>query len=101
MKTYWIFVAASLVGVGIIFLLHNLGVVGVGDGWPIIILTLGLGFIFTDHKDPSGYIIFALAPICYFVSKYQMWNKLWPLVLIMAGIAVFLRHIIQKKRHQE
>ncbi|MFC1853433.1 hypothetical protein ACFL27_24820 [candidate division CSSED10-310 bacterium] len=101
MKTYWILIASSLVGTGIVFLLHNLAIVTASIGWPIIILTLGLGLILADYKDPSGYIVMAISPVCYFISRYQMWHKLWPVVLILAGIAVFLRHIIRKKQSKD
>jgi predicted membrane protein len=90
-----------VVGLGVLFLLENLGLVYVRnlwEFWPIILIMLGLARMSTCSSSSgrtSGLVLVAVGGI--FLANnlgylsWDLWRFFWPVILILAGIAMLLR----------
>ena len=90
-----------VVGLGVLFLLENLGIVyvrNVWEFWPIILIMLGLarmGTCASASGRTSGLVLVAVGGI-FLASNlgylsWDLWRFFWPVILILAGVGLLLR----------
>ena len=102
-----------VIGLGLLFLLDNLGFINVRYTfrfWPTILVIFGLLKISQSHTR-SGYIIggvMVLLGVSWTLKAmglfYVNWSMLWPLVIIAVGVAVVSKSLPgaqqrQRRRH--
>ena len=102
-----------VIGLGLLFLLDNLGFINVRYAfrfWPSILIIFGLLRISQSHTR-SGYIlggVMVLLGLSWTLKAmglfYINWNMLWPLLIIAAGVAVVSKSLPgaqqrQRRRH--
>jgi predicted membrane protein len=92
-----------VVGLGIIFLLQNIGVLqvyNIWEFWPVIVIMLGLARIansYTLSGRTAGGIMVLVGGI-FLASNlgyipWDIWRLFWPLLLILWGVAILFRGI--------
>ncbi len=96
-----------LIGLGVIFLLQNLGLFYIGNWWALFILLGTAGawgsawHIYQNngqritHAVTGAFIggIFPLAVALIFLFNLN-WGTLWPVFLVIAGVAVLSRSFV-------
>lgn len=102
-----------VIGLGLLFLLDNLGIINVRYTlrfWPTILIIFGLLKISQSHNR-SGYIlggVMVLLGLSWTLKAmglfYINWSMLWPLLIIAAGVAVVSKSLPggqqrQRRRH--
>lgn len=108
-----IVVGVLVIGLGLLFLLDNLGFISVRYTfrfWPTILVIFGLLKISQSHTR-SGYVlggIMVLLGVSWTLKAmglvYVNWSMLWPLVIIAVGVAVVSKSLPggqqrQRRRH--
>ncbi len=92
-----------VVGLGILFLLENLGFVyvrNVWEFWPIILILLGLARLTTSYT-PSGRVsggVLLLIGGVFLANNlgfipWDIWHLFWPVVLILWGVGMLTRSL--------
>lgn len=93
-------VGLMFVGVGVAFMLDNLGVIDAGDlirYWPFGLILVGLVKLLQDHKNSSRVggaflcvlgVLFALDN--FYLVRYDVW-RWWPLAIIIAGVLIVMK----------
>jgi predicted membrane protein len=85
---------AILLGLGVLFLLDNLGVVDAGDVmrfWPLILLALGLTRLIAPGRPEErvgGIVLTVIGGVFLLRALHVPWIRLrtiWPLVLVLLG----------------
>ena len=89
--------AAILIGLGVLFLLSNLGILHIGDilsdYWPLIFVGIGISQLTTERKPDYGGAFFFIGIGVLFLA----WNldfiggniiDYWPVILILLGIRI-------------
>jgi cell wall-active antibiotic response 4TMS protein YvqF len=95
-----------LIGLGVIFLLQNLGVVDAGrpgDWWPVILIGFGISSLVAP-KDPgdaaTGVAVAALGAF-FLMRNFDVidWRlqDIWPAFLVLAGISLIARSIAERR----
>ncbi len=95
-----------LVGLGIIFLLKNLGIFPSSltyylFNWQTFLITLGVIFLFNRRNKNTAIVLivigtfFLMPRIFLFPISYR--QIFWPLVLIAIGVVFIFRHLYNKK----
>jgi hypothetical protein len=90
-----------VLGLGVLFLLQNLGIFfirDIGQFWPVIIIGVGISHLlqsFNLHGKLWGTMIAGVGVI-FLASNlgylpWNAWQMLWPFVLICAGVGMLLR----------
>jgi hypothetical protein len=106
----WI-AAAILIGVGVVFLLQNVGVNIPGNWWALFLL-IPAGFALTGAwksyerngrkfgPGMAGSLITALVLIAltlvFLLGLHVNWDLIWPVVLIVIGLGVLARAYMRK-----
>lgn len=99
--------AVVLIGLGVIFLLQNFGVFYIGNWWALFILlgTAGAwGSAWRIYQGNGRRVtpavtgafiggLFPLAVALIFLFNLN-WGSMWPLFLILAGVAVLARSFV-------
>jgi hypothetical protein len=87
-----------VLGLGVLFLLQNLGVFyvhNIWQFWPVIMIAVGISHFFRAYdfqKKIRGAIIIGIGMIFLATSMgYLPWTMLWPFVLICAGVGMLAR----------
>lgn len=108
-----IILGVLVIGLGLVFLLDNLGFISVRYTfrfWPTILIIFGLLKI-SQSRTRSGYVlggVMVLLGVTWTFRAmglfYISWNMLWPLVIIGIGIAVVTKSLPgarqrQRRRH--
>jgi predicted membrane protein len=105
---FGLFAGAFLILFGILFLLQNLGVPHFGrvwQFWPVILIVLGLGRIVRGWGFRGRLFGAALvaAGTVFLLHNFQLihghvWNFLWPVILICAGLGMLARSAERRRR---
>jgi predicted membrane protein len=92
--------AFVLIGVGLLFLIDNLGFIEIDNFWrlwPVILIVIGIGKIKTaDPRERStGTILLTIGGVFLLVNfgvlPWDLIWRLWPVALILIGISFLLR----------
>ena len=93
-------IALVIIAVGVVALLINLGYdvdISLWDYWPLILILIGLSRIFQPPEYRSLWfgLIFTAIGVLFLLDNFHLirfgFGELWPVVLIVIGIAI-LRH---------
>jgi hypothetical protein len=95
-----------LIGLGVIFLLHNFGMVDAGrpgDWWPVILIGFGVSSLIAP-KDPgdavSGVAVAALGAF-FLLRNFDVidwrFQDIWPAFLVLGGIGLIARSIAERR----
>ena len=84
----------TLIGLGFIFLASNLGTLpefDFGRMWPLILLVIGVGQLFSKDKDAwVGGISLLLTGGIFLAHNYRVMrlHDSWPLFIVLGGLSV-------------
>jgi hypothetical protein len=93
----------TVIAVGVLFLLRNVGVLYFDDlwqYWPVILIAVGISKLANTHSASSvtsGLIIggigtvFLLKNLGYIYG--DIWQYIWPGILIAVGLSILVRHL--------
>lgn len=105
-----IILGVLVIGLGLVFLLDNLGFISVRHTfrfWPTILIIFGLLKI-SQSRTRSGYVlggVMVLLGVAWTFRAmglfYISWNMLWPLVIIGIGIAVVTKSLPGARQRQQ
>lgn len=105
-----IILGVLVIGLGLVFLLDNLGFISVRYTfrfWPTILIIFGLLKI-SQSRTRSGYVlggVMVLLGVTWTFRAmglfYISWNMLWPLVIIGIGIAVVTKSLPGTRQRQQ
>ncbi len=95
-----------LIGLGVIFLLQNLGMVDAGrprDWWPVILIGFGVASLVAP-KDPgdsaTGAAVAALGAF-FLLRNFDVidwrFQDIWPAFLVVAGISLIARSLAERR----
>ena len=104
-----IILGVLVIGLGLVFLLDNLGFISVRYTfrfWPTILIIFGLLKI-SQSRTRSGYVLGGILVLLGVTWTFRAmglfhvsWNLLWPLVIIGVGIAVVTRSLPGARQRQ-
>ncbi|OYO27503.1 DUF5668 domain-containing protein [Janthinobacterium sp. PC23-8] len=104
-----IILGVLVIGLGLVFLLDNLGLISVRYTfrfWPTILIIFGLLKI-AQSRTRSGYVLGGLLVLLGATWTFRAmglfyisWNMLWPLVIIGIGIAVVTKSLPGARQRQ-
>jgi predicted membrane protein len=85
---------AILIALGTLFLLDHLGIINVNaiwKYWPVILIVVGIAKFVNEGKRVGGLVLVLVG--AFFMAQhlgYRMftWDTLWPVIIIIAGIAM-------------
>lgn len=90
------FAGIAIIGVGVMFLLQNLGIIYVRDYWqywPVILIALGISKL--AQNEWGGAALTALGGVFLAINlgylRGDVWRYMWPLFLIGGGVTLLLR----------
>lgn len=96
-----------LVGVGVFFLLKQLGYlehISIRTYWPMILVTIGaVNFLFPDRPGErfGGFVLLTVGTV-FQLQKLDIiqfeWRYIWPVLIILAGLHVLFKPAIRKVR---
>ncbi len=96
-----------LIGLGVIFLLQNFGLVEAGrpdQWWPLIVIGFGVSSLVApkDAGDASAGLV-ALAVGGFFLLRNfdvidWRFQDIWPAFLVLAGISLIARSVAERRR---
>lgn len=98
----------AVIAVGVLFLLRNVGIVYFDDlwqYWPVILIVIGISKLANTHSASnvtSGLIlggigtVFLLRNLGYIYG--DVWQYLWPGILIAVGLSILVRHLEWRER---
>jgi LiaF transmembrane domain len=95
-----------LIGLGVIFLLQNFGVVDAGrpgDWWPVVVIGFGVSSLIAP-KDPgdaaTGVAVAALGAF-FLLRNFGVidwrFQDVWPAFLVLAGISLIARSVAERR----
>jgi hypothetical protein len=96
-----------LIGLGVIFLLHNFGIVDAGrpgDWWPVAVIGFGVSSVVAP-KDPgdtaTGVAVAALG-VFFLLRNFDVidwrFQDIWPAFLVLAGVSLIARAVAERRR---
>ncbi len=100
-KSRTMFFALLVIFAGVLFLLQGVGVLPyefkrIFLTWQMLLIVIGIYNLFSPQHKTSGIILIAVGGIFlynkFFHFDFNVWNLLWPTILIVVGIAMLLRH---------
>ena len=103
-------VGAVVLLAGLALLLSNLGFLDFElrryiFRWQMILIVLGLVFIFSHEKRGTGIILFVIGSVFYvrdfFELSFNFWQIFWPSMLILAGVLILFRHRVDSVHYQK
>ena len=95
-----------LIGLGVIFLLENLGVVDAGrpdQWWPLIVIGFGVSSLIApkDAGDASAGVVALAVGAFFLLRNFDVidWRlqDIWPAFLVLAGISLIARSIAERR----
>lgn len=95
-----------LIGMGVVFLLQNFGLVDAGDigsWWPVILIGFGISSLIAprDAGDPAGGAILTALGSFFLLRKLDVidwrFRDVWPVFLVLAGVALILRSLAERR----
>jgi predicted membrane protein len=99
---------AIIAGIGVLFLLQNLGILyfeDVWQFWPVILIVFGVGRAVSSYgiggRIWGGAMVLAGAIFLLQnlgILRHDVWRFLWPLVLICVGLALLVRALERRNR---
>lgn len=98
--------AVVLIGLGVLFLLHNLGLwfLNVDVLWPIILIALGVWLFArrqmcisggnTRHRSLTGPVVLVTVGVLSLLDNLHGpgWDRTWPVILLVIGAVKLLEH---------
>jgi predicted membrane protein len=90
-----------LIALGVLIILHKMGVWAFSVSWPLLLIVIALGTLIQHVRDLGGWIIGCVG-LVFLVSEnldmriYSIATFLMPLLLILAGINVLMKHFNKK-----
>lgn len=99
-----------VIGLGLLFLLDNLGLINVRYNfrfWPTILIVVGL-LKLSQSRTTRGYVIGGVLLLLGLTSSlkhmgifYLNWDMLWPLLIIGAGAAVVAKSLSSNRQRRD
>jgi hypothetical protein len=91
-----------LITIGGLIILHKMEVWEFSHSWPLLLIVIALGTIIQRVRDLGGWIIGCVGLVFFLAENIGMeiWtivNLLLPLLLILVGINIVIRHFGKKK----
>lgn len=86
-----------LITLGVLIILGKMNVWGFGKSWPLLLIVIAMGTLLQRANDLGGWLIGGVGLI-FFVSEnlevkiYAIATLLLPLLLILVGINILVRH---------
>ena len=100
-----------LAGIGVLFLLQNLGIIYINEiwqYWPVILIAIGVSRAATAYGFGGrvwGGMMVLVGSVFLLrnldILRVDIWNFLWPVLLIFLGIGMLLRHLDRSHPWQE
>jgi MFS family permease len=96
-----------LIGLGVIFLLQNFGLVDAGrpdQWWPLIVIGFGVASIVApkDAGDATGGVVALAVGAFFLLRNFDVidWRlrDIWPAFLVLAGISLIARSVAERRR---
>ncbi|MCE5266210.1 MAG: DUF5668 domain-containing protein [Deltaproteobacteria bacterium] len=87
----------TLITIGVLIILHKMGVWEFSHSWPLLLIVIGAGTVIQRVKDLGGWIIGCVGVVFFLAENLGMeiWkivNLLLPLLLILVGVHLILKH---------
>jgi predicted membrane protein len=98
----------GIILVGLLFLANNLGILDYEIRkyifrWEVILMALGIIFIFGRGKRSTGIILLVIGGAFYLRDfldySFSFWQIFWPGILILAGLMLIFRHQLDSGYH--
>jgi len=86
----------TLITLGILLLLSNLGIYALAKSWPILLILVGVLAIFRNMKELSGWLI-STAGVIFLITENDWINinkisvYMLPLLIIVLGVLLIFR----------
>jgi predicted membrane protein len=88
-----------ILGLGLIFLLNNLGVVNAealtNDWWPLAIIAAGILLLINNLRNWAGLFLVVLGGAYQLKElgavNFEPWELIWPLVIVFVGASILFR----------
>ncbi len=82
-----------LIALGVLIFLHNTGLWGFGDSWPILLIVVAAATLFQRVKDLGGWILMAVGLVFLLtktlkVDLQALGQYILPLILIALGVSM-------------
>jgi len=86
-----------LITLGCLIILNNMEIYGFDKSWPILLLVIAFGMLIQKFKDIGGWLILVVGIIFFLIKNWGLnlhvlGTYLLPLILIILGINVFVKH---------
>jgi len=100
-KSRSLFFGLLVIFAGILFLLNAVGIIPyefrrIFLTWQMLLIVIGIYNLFTPQHKTSGLVLIAVGAIFlynkFFPFAFNVWNLVWPAILIVVGIAILLKH---------
>jgi hypothetical protein len=97
-----------LIGIGVLFLLHNLELYDAGqlrDYWPVLLIGLGLPALIApkDAGDVPWGVVTLAAGTFFLLKNLDVidwrFRDIWPVFLVLAGVALIARSLAERRGH--
>ena len=95
-----------LIGLGVIFLLQNFGIVDAGrpgDWWPLILIGFGVSSLVApkDAGDASAGVVATAVGAFFLLRNFDVidwrFQDIWPAFLVLAGISLIARSVAERR----
>ena len=95
-----------LIGLGVIFLLQNFGVVDAGrpdQWWPLIVIGFGVASLIApkDAGDASAGVVALAVGAFFLLRNFDVidWRlrDIWPAFLVLAGVSLIARSLAERR----
>jgi predicted membrane protein len=90
-----------LITLGVLIILHKMNVWGFSLSWPVLLIVIALGTLIQRIGDLGGWIIGCVG-VFFLISEnlevriYTIATFLLPVILILAGLNVLMKHFKRK-----
>lgn len=88
-----------ILGLGLIFLLNNTGIIdagGLSDWWPLILIAFGIMMLVSNIRNLFGLFLVILGGAYQLrelgAIDFSPWQIIWPLLIIFVGASILFRH---------
>lgn len=93
-----------LVAVGVIFMLHNLDYVHIGNlwrHWPLGLIAVGVGKIIDPKSDHTSGVVEILAGTVFYAINFKLfgltYRNAWPLVIVFVGLSIVAKSFAERR----
>ena len=92
-----------LITIGVLIIFSTMGIYGFDKSWPILLIVISVGTLMQRVKDIGGWFIGVAGVIFLMVNNWGynlhvIARYLFPLLLILIGINILIRHYKKKKQ---